>query len=307
MDILISGSIGYDYLMRFPGRFANALVADKLDKISVSFLVEDMTRHFGGVAANIAYTLARLGARPRLMGAAGQDFDAYRVYLEGHGVDTSTVMQINELFTASFFCNTDQENNQIASFYAGAMARAGEYAIADVTDRAPDYVVISPDDPAAMLRRVEECMARGIPYLFDPSQQVARLAPEVLRLGAAHAHMLMCNEYEWEVIQQNTALSLAEVTAQGTIFINTLGADGARLAVGDEVIWVPAVPPQVIADPTGAGDAFRAGVLRGFSLGLPWPTAVQMGHSAEPMPWKAWGRKPTTSPGGLCGALPPAL
>lgn len=277
MDILVSGSIAYDYLMRFPGKFTDSLVEQKLDKVSLSFLVDDMTRHYGGAAANIVYTLALLGYKPKLMGTAGQDFQMYRERLDALGVDTSTVIQLDHVFTASFFCNTDVDNNQIASFYAGAMGLAGNYGLSDVIKSKPDLVLISPDDPAAMQRRVRECREQNIPYLFDPSQQVARVSGDFLREGVEGCYMLLCNEYEWEVIQKNTGLTLDELQQAGKIFVHTLGADGANIYTDNQVFHIPVFQPAQTADPTGAGDAFRGGLLRGLSLNLPWEVAGRMG------------------------------
>lgn len=270
MDILISGSIAYDYLMHFPGKFRDSLIEQKLDKVSLSFLVEDMTKHYGGVAANIAYTLGLLGHRPRLFGVVGQDFNDYRHHLEAVGVDTSTVVMDKSVFTASFFCNTDRENNQISSFYAGAMALAGNYMIQDISPQRPDFVVVSPDDPNAMISRVQECKEAEIPFLYDPSQQVARLDGDALREGTQHCAVLMCNEYEWEVIQNRTGLTLDHVTDGGRVFINTLGQDGSNIYFNGSVIHIPIYEPREAKNPTGAGDAYRAGILRGMSLNLDW-------------------------------------
>src|SRR5215475_7872667 len=167
MDIVVTGSIAYDYLMRFPGRFRESLMAENLNKVSLSFLVEDMSRHWGGVAANIAYNLAMLGGHPRLMGAVGKDFSDYRAWLEAAGVDTTPVIVIDNMFTSSFFANTDLENNQIASFYSGAMSHAKGHTLAAHVSGKPDYVVISPNDPAAMMELTDECHERGIPFMYD--------------------------------------------------------------------------------------------------------------------------------------------
>jgi adenosine kinase len=278
MDILLAGSIAYDYLMRFPGKFKDMLIEQSLDKVSLSFLVEEMHKHDGGVSANIAYTMALLGARPRLFGTVGRDFGDYGERLEAVGVDTSTVVVIDEVFTGSFFANTDLENNQIASFYSGAMGHAGDYSIASVTDDMPDLVVISPNDPRAMSNQVEECIEKGIPYLYDPSQQVARLDSTDLKRGIEGCAYLASNEYEWEVIQKHTGLTLDELS--GKIFVHTLGEDGANIYSNGDVIHIPTVTPRQIVDPTGAGDAFRAGFLRGISIDAPLDVAGRMGSLA---------------------------
>jgi len=277
MDIVVTGSIAYDYLMRFPGKFSDHLLADNLHKISVSFLVDSLTRPFGGVAANIAYSLGLLGHRPRLMGTAGQDFGDYRKWLEGAGVDCSSVVVIDEVFTASFFANTDQENNQIASFYTGAMAYARNYRLADVLPHKPEYVLISPNDPTAMLQLVDECHERSIPFMYDPSQQVPRLESDLLRHGIERCHTLICNDYEWSMIQSKTGMTAEDVLKYAKVLIVTLGKKGAEIYTDGVKYDIPVfpVPEQQIADPTGVGDAFRAGLLRGMSLGWPWEVAGQ--------------------------------
>lgn len=277
MDILITGSIAYDYLMRFPGYFKEALVSDSLDKISLSFLVHDMTRHQGGVAANIAYSMALLGGRPRLMGTVGQDFGDYRRNLEAIGVDTSTTIELSHLFTASFFANTDLDNNQIASFYAGAMGDAGKYRIGDVTNHNPDLVVISPNTPDAMTNIAHECRERAIPYLYDPSQQTPRTDGDTLRECIDSCDILAVNEYEWELVQQKTGLTRANVLQHGATLIVTKGKHGADIYSGDEYVHIPAVNGVTVADPTGGGDAFRGGILRGLQLAGSWEFNGQIG------------------------------
>jgi len=277
MKILLAGSIAFDYLMSFPGKFKDTLIEQSLDKISVSFLVDEMVKHNGGVSANIGYTMALLGSKPMIFGTVGIDFEPYRQHLERVGVDCSTVRVIDGVFTGSFFANTDTDNNQIASFYAGAMGLAHRYNIADVVSENPDLVVISPNDPVAMSNQIDECRANNIPYLFDPSQQVARVDDEFLQRGIEGCAMLACNEYEWEVIQKRTNYTIDTIKENGHIFIHTLGEDGANIYSGNEVIHIPTMSPNKITEPTGAGDAFRAGLLRGYELGLPWEIAGRMG------------------------------
>jgi len=222
MDIVVTGSIAYDYLMRFPGRFKDHLLADNLHHISVSFLVDEMSRHWGGVAANIAYNLALLGQRPKLMGAVGKDFADYRAWLEAAGVDTSPVAVIEEVFTSSFFANTDQDNNQIATFYGGAMAYARNYTLEATVKSKPDYVVISPNDPLAMTQIADECYDRGIPFMYDPSQQVPRLDGETLRHSIERCDTLIVNEYEWGMLSGKTGMSRDDVLKHAKALIITL-------------------------------------------------------------------------------------
>jgi adenosine kinase len=278
--IIISGSIAFDYLMSFPGRFKEHILPDQISRLSVSFLVDSMDKRRGGVAPNIAYTLALLGERPVIMGTAGQDFGDYRAWLESHGVDTSAVIEIPTLFTASFFVNTDLDNNQIASFYTGAMAHALDLSITEHADGRADLVVVSPDDPRAMIKRVEECKMLGIRYVFDPSQQIIRLRPDELAAGIDGCFLLITNEYEFEMIRDKTGWSEADILNRTGGLVTTWGGAGSRLRIEDEEYQIPVVPPRGIADPTGVGDAFRGGLLRGYSLGLPWDLAGRMGSLA---------------------------
>jgi adenosine kinase len=277
MDIIATGSIAYDYLMRFPGRFTDYLLHDQLHQVSLSFLVEEMTKHWGGNAANIAFTMAMLGMQPRLMGTVGRDFPDYRTWLEKHGVDTSTVRQIDDVFTASFFANTDLDNNQIASFYSGAMAYAKNYRLADVYNGIPDFVIISPNDPQAMSNLAQECRERDIRFIYDPSQQVARLSGEELHRDMQGAYALVVNAYESEIISKKTGLSLDEIRKSVKVLVITQGARGSHIYTDGEKLEVPAFPPTEIKDPTGVGDAYRAGLMRGIASGWPLRLAGQVG------------------------------
>ncbi|WP_374689587.1 carbohydrate kinase family protein [Promineifilum sp.] len=279
MKIVVTGSIAFDYLMSFPGRFADAFVADKLEKISLSFLVDSLRRQRGGTAPNIAYTLALLGDRPTIMATAGQDFAEYRLWLESHGVDTSAVVEIDGEFCASFFVNTDQDHNQIASFYTGAMAHAGTLHFADYAPDA-DLTIITPNDPGAMRAYVRECKAIGLPYIYDPSQQTLRVTGEELCEGLDGCRLLSMNEYEYRLIQDKTGLTEAEILSRAGGLVMTMGASGSRLVIDGREEWIPPVKPRVLAEPTGAGDAYRAGLMRGMQLGLPWPIAGRMGALA---------------------------
>ena len=277
MNIIVTGSVAYDYLMRFPGRFVDHLIPEQLHQVSVSFLVEDMTKHWGGVAANISYTMGLLGLRPKLFGTVGRDFGDYRTWLESAGVDTSTVRQIDHVFTASFFVNTDLDNNQIASFYSGAMAFSKNYALADVYDGIPDLVVVSPNDPAAMMNYAEECRERGIRFVYDPSQQVPRLNGDELRQSMQGAYAMVVNGYEVEMISSKTGLSLDDLLSEISILVVTHGKDGSTIYHDGTVTEIPVVAPRAIQDPTGGGDAYRAGLLCGLSNGWTLELAGQVG------------------------------
>ena len=272
MKLTVTGSIAYDYLMHFPGKFADALKKEKLDAISVSFLVQEMTKHKGGTAGNIAYTIGLLGGDPKLMATAGKDFAEYRIWLDEAGVDTSSTLTIEDEYTSSFFANTDVDENQIASFYAGAMSHAGKLSFASYAPET-ELAIISPNDPEAMKAYVAECKDSSIPYIFDPSQQTLWLSGDDLRSGIDGCYLLAVNDYELHLIQDKTGLTEDEIAAIAGRLIVTLGGNGSRIRVDDLEYHIPVVPPNEVLDPTGAGDAFRAGIMRALQLGLDWKTA----------------------------------
>ena len=280
MSIVLTGSVAFDYLMTFPGYFREQIIPEKLDCISLSFLVDTLTRQRGGIAPNIAYTLALLGDSPKVAATVGQDFEEYRAWLEAKGVDTTYIKVIADKFTASFFENTDLANNQIASFYTGAMADAGQVSLKDMKAGEADYVVISPNDPGAMDQYVRECGELGIPYLYDPSQQIARNDHAELRRGVEGAQAVFCNDYEYELLQKHTGLSSADIEKTVELLVVTLGEKGAVVKSKGQTYNIPVVPAVQIVDPTGVGDAFRGGFLRGYHLGLDLQTCGQMGALA---------------------------
>lgn len=279
MKIVVTGSIAYDYLMSFPGKFTDNLLAEQLHTISLSFLVDSLVRQRGGTAPNIAYTMALLGGRPTVMGTAGQDFADYRVWLDRQGVDTSAIVEIKDDFTASFFATTDQAQNQIASFYVGAMAHARHLTFAAYAPDA-DLTIISPNDMEAMKAYPQECKRLGIPYIYDPSQQTARLTGDDLHAGLDGCYLLTVNEYEYSLIQEKTGLNEAQLHGMAGGILVTKGAKPSYLYLNGAACEIPVVPPIQIADPTGAGDAFRAGLLRGLQLGVPLDVAGRMGALA---------------------------
>ena len=278
MRIAVTGSIATDHLMTFPGRFAEQLLADKLDKVSVSFLVDGLEIRRGGVAANIAFGLGCLGQNPLLVGSVGRDFVEYRAWLDAHGVDTSGVRESAQLHTARFVCTTDTDLNQIASFYPGAM---NEDASIDLSPLAGEIglVVIGAGNPAAMLSFTKQCLARQIPFASDTSQQVVSLDGEQIKELVTGAAYLFCNDYEASLIEHKTGWSDAELTAQVGVRVTTLGADGARVdSAGQDPVLVGPVKDVSPADPTGTGDAFRAGFLAAESFGLGRERAAQLGN-----------------------------
>jgi adenosine kinase len=279
MKAVVTGSIAYDYLMSFPGRFTDHLIADQLDKISVSFLVDSLRRQRGGTACNIAYTLALLGDRPMIMATAGQDFADYRAWLESHGVDTSAIVEIANEYCASFFVSTDEAQNQIASFYTGAMAHAARLTFAEHAADA-QLTIISPNDPGAMRLYAEECKELGIAYIYDPSQQTIRLSVDDLRAGVDGCALLTVNEYEFSMIAEKSGMTMDDVLAQAGGVVVTRGRAGSRIYARGECYDIPTVLPRQVVDPTGAGDAYRAGLIRGMQLALPWELCGRMGALA---------------------------
>jgi len=278
MDIIVTGSIAYDYLMSFPGQFTEHFLPEHMSRVSLSFLVDTMDKRRGGCAPNIAYTLALLGERPRLMGTAGQDFEEYRRWLDAAGIDTSLVRVIDGKFTASFFCSTDAVGNQIASFYTGAMANAAELSFRTLADRG--IVIISPNDPGAMLQYAEECRTLGIPYVWDPGQQCARMSGDELRDGLAGATIVICNDYELELLRQKTGLDEAGILAQTRALVVTRGEHGCSIQETTGRTDVPAVTPHRIVDPTGVGDAYRGGFLKGLARGVSYEMCARLGSVA---------------------------
>ncbi|MBN1933103.1 MAG: carbohydrate kinase family protein [Anaerolineae bacterium] len=270
MNIVVTGSFAFDYIMHFPGRFTDHLLPDKLDHISLSFLVDDMDRVYGGCAPNIAYSLALLGESPRLMATAGKDAGEYVQWLAERGIDTSLTSICEDCFTASFFVSTDLAQNQIASFYTGAMARARDLSFYDVTPR-PDITIVSPNDPGAMARYARECRELGIPYIYDPSQQVARVDGAELAEGLTGAYILIMNDYEYSILQKKTGLDQASLLARVPTIIVTRGEQGSDIITSQETIHIPIAKPAAVMEPTGVGDAFRAGLIKGLAHNLPWP------------------------------------
>lgn len=280
MNILLTGSVAYDYLMKFPGYFRDHILPDRLESISLSFLVESMVRRRGGIAPNIAYTLALLGERPRLLATVGEDFEDYRQWLEGIGIDTSAVQVIPGEHTATFFANIDRANAQIASFYPGAMAYAGDFSLYDLKGDRPDLVLISPNDPRAMIRYVLECREMAIPYLYDPSQQIPRLEAGDLRCGVEGALAVFVNDYEFGLIQKKTGLKEDQILAGRRFTVVTRGELGAIIYAQEQEYLIPAVRPERIVDPTGVGDAFRGGFLSGYVRGWELEVCGRMGALA---------------------------
>jgi adenosine kinase len=279
MPVLLAGSIATDHLMHFPGRFSEQLLADQLHQVSLSFLVDDLVVRRGGVAANIAFGMGQLGERPVLVGAVGEDFADYRAWLERNGVDCKSVHISEQLHTARFVCTTDEEMCQIASFYAGAMSEARNIELRPAVERTgAELVVISADDPAAMVRHSAEVRELGYRFAADPSQQIARMSGEELLLLIEGAELLFTNSYEKNLLETKTGLSEAQVHERIGVRVTTQGKHGVEIVGrGMEPVHVPVAKERAKLDPTGVGDGFRAGFLTGRSWGLSWERAAQVG------------------------------
>lgn len=275
--IAVTGSVAYDHIMNFPGKFKDHILADKLHILNVSFLVQDLRRLRGGCAANIAYACALHGLNPRLVAAVGADFDEYRAWLDERGVDLSGVHVHGDLLTASCFITTDGDNNQITGFYPGAMGRAIDARLVDLPGEQPALAIVSPNDPAAMKAYPRECRDKGIEFLYDPGQQVIALSGEDLLEGLTGARALVTNDYELAVVQEKTKLSLEGLLERCQAVVVTLGEQGSRVhPAGGDAVEV-GVARATAVDPTGAGDAFRGGLMKGLLAGADWETSARLG------------------------------
>ncbi|MGY1608783.1 carbohydrate kinase family protein [Geodermatophilus sp. SYSU D00700] len=282
MPVLVTGSIATDHLMTFPGRFTDQFVEGQLENVSLSFLVDDLIQHRGGAGANMAYGLGLLGLAPVLVGSVGSDFADYDAWLTRHGVDTRDVRWSELKHTARFVCTTDAVNNQIASFYSGAMSEAGEIELGPVCARVgiPDLVVVGPNDPTAMVRHTRECRDRGHAFAADPSQQLAWADGEMIRELVDGAELLFTNEYESALLMQKTGWDAAEVLARVGTWVTTRAAQGVLVRrQGEDPIEVIAVPETKPVEPTGGGDALRAGFIAGRMWGLDLERATQLGSA----------------------------
>ena len=295
--VVVTGSVAFDYLMRFPGHFVEHLIPDEMHRLSVSFLVDDMRRVPGGYGSNIAYGLALLGERPLLLATAGRDAVEYRDWLARQGIDVDGLSIHEDVFTASFFVSTDQDQNQLASFYTGAMARARDLSLRGEAAADAALVVISPNDPEAMARYARECRELAVPFLYDPSQQVARLTGEDLAAGLDGAFVLIVNDYEYGILRQKTGLSREDLEARVPALVITHGAEGSTISVvgprARERHEIPIAPLERAAlDPTGVGDAYRAGLVRGIRIGAPWEVAGRIGSVAAAIVLESEGPQP---------------
>lgn len=280
MSVVLTGSIAYDYIMSFPGYFKDHILPEKIHEISVSFLVDSMKKQRGGIATNIAYNLSLLGERPKIMATVGEDFEEYRRWLELHFIDTSAIIAIPDEFTASFFVSTDKQQNQIASFYTGAMAHAHLVSFKDHVNGGIELAVISPNDPNAMVQYVAECKELDIPYVYDASQQIIRLSGADLVEGCTGSKMIVLNDYELEMLKNKTGWNDKQVAASTETLIVTYGDQGSKITHRGRTMDIPPVVPRRQGEPTGAGDAYRAGILKGMMHDCSWELTGRLGSLA---------------------------
>ncbi|HWH29743.1 MAG TPA: carbohydrate kinase family protein [Mycobacteriales bacterium] len=279
MRIAVAGSIATDHLFTFDGRFVDVLLPDQLGNLSLSFLASDLQVRRGGTGANIAFGMGMLGARPVLVGAVGRDAGDYLSWLERHGVDVSAVRVSELLATARFTCTTDRDQSQLATFYPGAMVEAAQLDLGDVHGQAAlDLVVVAPDDPTAMQRHTAWCRERGLPFAADPSQQLSFMDGDAIRSLVEGAAYLFTNEYEAGLVREKTGWTADDVLGLVGTRVTTHGARGVVVErKGEDAVRVPVVPARTVADPTGVGDAFRAGFLTATGWGLDLERACQVG------------------------------
>lgn len=280
MSVVLTGSIAYDYIMSFPGYFQDHILPEKIHEISVSFLVDSMKKQRGGIAPNIAYSLALLGERPKIMATVGEDFEEYRRWLELHFIDTSAIIVIPDEFTASFFVSTDKQQNQIASFYTGAMAHAHLVSFNDHVNGGIELAIISPNDPEAMRQYVKECKELGIPYIYDASQQIVRASEADLKDGCTGSKLVILNDYELEMLKNKTGWNNNEVAASTETLIVTYGEKGSKITHAGKTLEIPIAKTRKQGEPTGGGDAYRAGIIKGVMHNFSWEFTGRLGALA---------------------------
>ena len=272
MSVVCTGSIAFDYILSFKGRFKDHILLDKTHMINLSFLVDNLKKRRGGVAGNYAYNLALLGYPSAVLATAGSDAVEYCGWLKSLGIDCRGLRMLDEEISATGFTTTDLDDNQITGYYGGAMNLAGNLGLDDTVPD-PEAVIVGPNAPDAMLRLVRECRERGVPWVFDPAHQLPHLSGDDLLGGARGAWVLIGNDYELELIQQRTGRTMNELKELSELVVTTLGRDGSRIDYGTQSHAIPSAPARAESDPTGAGDAYRAGLVAGLLRGLDIPTA----------------------------------
>lgn len=277
--VLCTGSIAYDYILTFKGRFKDHILLDKTHILNLSFLVDDLQKRRGGVAGNYAYNLALLGHPAAVLATAGTDAAEYRAWLESHGVDCSGLRLLDGEMSATGFTTTDMDDNQLTGYYGGAMWKAAMLGLDD-GPREVDAVIVGPNDPAAMKRLVRECRDRRVPFVFDPAHQLPMMDGADVTDGTDGAWIVIGNDYELELIQERTRRDMNGLLELSRIVVTTLGRHGSRITTRDGSVDVPAAPAEREADPTGAGDAYRAGLVAGLLRGLQLAEAGQVASLA---------------------------
>jgi len=279
MGVVVTGTLGFDYIMNFSGRFADRIMPDKIHQLSLSFLVDSLHKQYGGTAGNIAYTLNLLGIEPYLLAPAGYDFSPYEQFLREHKIGMKGISIHADVATSAYFVMTDQEDNQIGSFYVGATKYAKDMKIAKTTPKA-SFVILAPTDPAAMKKYIAECKKLSVPYLYDPAFQIGNFSPEELRSGISHAEILIGNDYEIALIERKLDITHEELIVMVPVLVTTLGSRGSIIETRHEAIHVKAATPKNASDPTGAGDAYRAGFIAGYLRKYDLAVCGQMGATA---------------------------
>ncbi len=276
MAVLVTGSIAVDHIMVFRDRFKNHILADKVHMINVSFHVPEMRKSWGGCGANIAHNLRMVGGDPLLLGTVGSDFSDYAEWMDAHGVRRDHVRELPGTYTAQAFITTDLDDNQITAFHSGAMNRAHEARIADVAEPL-EAAIVGPNGKQAMLEYARELKRMGVPTVIDPGQALTQFEGEELREFSAGATVFVVNDYEWSLSQDRTGWDAAEFVARVGAVVVTLGEHGSRIHRSEGTVEVPSVRAEEVVDPTGAGDAYRAGLLLGLGRGLPLETGCRAG------------------------------
>lgn len=284
----MSASIAFDHIMSFNGSFKDHILAEKAHVLSVSFLIDSLKRHRGGVGGNIAYSLGLLGEPSALVGSVGEDFADYRAVLDSLGVDTSGVVVVDSEYTAQGFLSADLHGNQIVSFYPGAMWKSREIDVTDVADAAA-YGLVGAHDPEGMMRHVRQIADSGAKLVFDPSQQIPILTGENLTEGIEAADVMIANDYEFSMIERKTGLSLDDMHRRVELLVITYGEEGSEIRAGNDTVRIPVVPAETVADPSGAGDAYRAGLLKGLLMGFDLDMAGRMAAATAVYPVERHG------------------
>ncbi|MBI5357107.1 carbohydrate kinase family protein [Candidatus Collierbacteria bacterium] len=279
ITVAVTGTLGFDYIMDFPGKFADRIMPDKIHKISLSFLADTLKKQFGGTAGNIAYSLKLLGIEPRIISMAGNDFEPYKKFLLDKNIDISGISIRHDVSTSSYFVITDKDDNQIGSFYLGASKHAKNLSVYRKNAK-PDFIIIAPAEPEAMKKYVLECRKLRLPYLYDPAFQVGVFSPDDLLKGISGAKILIGNDYEISLIEKKLKINHSQLLRLCPLIITTLGVKGSIIETSDKKITINSARPKSVVDPTGAGDAYRGGFLAGYLRGFDLKICGQMGAVA---------------------------